>query len=873
MDWTKLLFAYLHDPPDGVSETRDTETHVAQYMGALLGRPVPLDEFHGIGCMGTSVAGFLEPLPMPSPEALEGLGARREKKQLEVFHPISGSCSAIDRVTTDVTGICGAYASLADSQGDAYARFLRVWRLAQHRLVCLDTGFDRLPSDARNPDHTIWRHFDVTAGLHAALSGEGGAAFLSFSLGPVQPFISAARTVRDLWSGSAILSWLTFNAMLPIVESCGPTALISPALRGSPLMDLWLKKQVSDWPADSGLLDKAGVPCLPHRFLAVVPSGRDGTEALVLARKCELAASEAWGSLADKVWTEINQTIRKLPGAVDWDRFWDQQIQTYFEFRTSVLPFQDWDDNTCARMSGKEKFEQAFPQAALVRTLADAIRPEDRPRCPQKDVGRWQSLVAMAARLMDAHRMVRSVPPSAAETETAGQFPAKCSLFGSYEQMGPAGLDESRKFWEAAREGLTVQGVRLRAEERLCAVALVKRFAVVTHLRNEFHLGKEDVHYADTATVAAVEWLKNAGIDSAKVRRKYDKWSGQWVHWPSSDFDPDEDPVPDEVWQRIKEQRKEEKPPAYYAVLKMDGDHMGKWLRGDKGPKVRDVLHTDVKDYFDRIPAAKDGLDAQRPVSPALHAAISEALSNFAVHIVPKIIEEHSGTLIYAGGDDVLALLPTRTALSCAAALRTAFQGKAGAGAPLGYYRDAETGRDLLVMGPKATLSAGLAVVHYKEDLRQALDAARQAEQRAKEKGRDALELAICRRSGEHSSARCPWEWAEELAALVNAFVNGASDRWAYHLRGELPTLRGMHQEAIHAEIRRQVGRTEESTRSLLLPDRPKEAGEHWAGQFDKYCSQRKTAPQGEKVTSGELLDDFTILCQSASFLARGRER
>ena len=44
-------------------------------------------------------------------------------------------------------------------------------------------------------------------------------------------FIESARSVRDLWSGSMILSWLTFQAMLPVVEQLGPTAVIYPLLR------------------------------------------------------------------------------------------------------------------------------------------------------------------------------------------------------------------------------------------------------------------------------------------------------------------------------------------------------------------------------------------------------------------------------------------------------------------------------------------------------------------------------------------------------------------------------------------------------------------------------------------------------------------
>jgi len=44
-------------------------------------------------------------------------------------------------------------------------------------------------------------------------SGDADKAFLAFSLGPVQSFIESAVSLRDLWSGSYILSWLTWHAM------------------------------------------------------------------------------------------------------------------------------------------------------------------------------------------------------------------------------------------------------------------------------------------------------------------------------------------------------------------------------------------------------------------------------------------------------------------------------------------------------------------------------------------------------------------------------------------------------------------------------------------------------------------------------------
>ena len=68
------------------------------------------------------------------------------------------------------------------------------------------------------------------------------------------------------------------------------------------------------------------------------------------------------------------------------------------------------------------------------------------------------------------------------------------------------------------------------------------------------------------------------------------------------------------------------RPTPYYAMVKMDGDHMG------------DLLSN---------------------VGKQEHIKISEALSSFSRKGIPELIEgKYPGKLVYAGGDDVLALVP-----------------------------------------------------------------------------------------------------------------------------------------------------------------------------------------------------------------------
>ena len=93
------------------------------------------------------------------------------------------------------------------------ARFFAHWRLWQKHASERDYRFAFLPADTRIPDHTIWTHMQVVSALAGCAAsddpaGAPKAAFLKFQLGPVQDFIAAARSIRDLWSGSYLLSWL-----------------------------------------------------------------------------------------------------------------------------------------------------------------------------------------------------------------------------------------------------------------------------------------------------------------------------------------------------------------------------------------------------------------------------------------------------------------------------------------------------------------------------------------------------------------------------------------------------------------------------------------------------------------------------------------
>ncbi len=857
VDWDQLITSYLHDPPGKAFDLRTHETRASQLLSIALGEAKSRQQLHVETRTEDTLASRLERVvPLPPPGANFELAVGVENEQLQIRHPFSGKSRSLH---------VGALLTSDDEQATLRelvvdldpprARAMLIWRRWRERLMQRQREWGLLPADTRLPDHTIWNHTDAVMGI-AGAKDQHGITLLSFSLGPVQPFIAAARTVRDLWTGSYLLSWLTFAAMKPILQAFGPAAVVMPALRGNPLMDHWLRSlrfdECPDAPClledrlDSPPTEQLLSPCLPNRFIALVPLGREGESADEMAKQCQQSCREEWLRICDTVRRRFDQALRHgdVPHSAGWDRLWDAQVGSFFEMHTATLPLNDCTDETLGPLLAESGgFEDAFGDVAQVRRLADAIPPT---RYDQRHAGQWMGAVELLGRLMAAHRSLRPLPSYDAAADQ-GNWPGKCSLLGTYEQLGPGERGQADQFWNQAAQ-LDIRGVRLGQRERLCAVSLVKRFAWSAYLADQLKCDVKDLKYPDTATVAATVWLRENDL----TRDAYSDWSGQWLHWskPQSD-DPEEPSIPSELWARIRQARQQNAPPAYYAILMMDGDHMGRWLRGDQSPTVRDALAEKLRRYYEGLPQAAEGLRARRPLGPAMQMALSEALTNFALHAVPRIVREHQGTLIYAGGDDVLALLPTTTALACAVALQQA-------------YRQDWDDDGRLFMGERATLSAGLAAVHYKEDLRVSLQAARNAEKLVKQTGRNALGLRIVRRSGEDSSVVVGWSEVAQVQALVDDFLGdgqrrGASDRWAYRLRAELPTLQGLPQTAFEAELCRLLARMEQPPEGFS--DRVVEL---WK-QYSDFCTQlnRQIEP----------LASFVTLCQSASFLARGRDQ
>ena len=250
------------------------------------------------------------------------------------------------------------------------------------------------------------------------------------------------------------------------------------------------------------------------------------------------------------------------------------------------------------------------------------------------------------------------------------------------------------------------------------------------------------------------------------------------------------------------------RPETYYALILMDGDRMGGWLAGNEDDyklAYRDTWHSKVlgemAKYEGQDQNLKAYLDTKRPVSPSRHGAISQALNDFSTRLARHVVEECcKGKLLYAGGDDVLALVAVDDLFDCMQLLRLAYSGIApddamhldkqigslraggssaqrklllkdgfgllpGRRLPDGRF---SASRLMTLMGHKATASMGAVVAHHTAPLGMVLRELRAAESRAKNTvrgkngnggdiNRDAFCLRVLKRGGGEVNVTSPW--------------------------------------------------------------------------------------------------------------------
>ncbi len=732
--------------------------------------------------------------------------------------------------------------------------------------------WQHLPADTRIPDHTIWDHLDLTSAFAGAFAADSNdaCALLALSIGPVQPFIAAARSTSDLWAGSHLLARLSWEAMRVVCERYGPDAILFPRLRGVPQVDLWLRDDCGldstlfngcTWTHRSTDANPLFIAALPNRFVAVVPAED--------AHKLGKAIEQRTRSWLQDTGREVVDLLLDAAEISRLDQPRDKSVYAYKQIKDQLNGFPEvhWAAVPFSLVRPRNTDRQTdLDVSRLSDSMAPFFGAVPGERCGFLDSPTWKVLrneigsadagafylpnpgvlypavYDLAERVLAAAKAVRPF-------EQCEQNGWRCSLTGESEWLTTDATQLVERSYRGRDDTLWGRIAKkkpawAKRNEHLGALAAVKRlwpslfakevgratdeagtadrFVVSTHTMALAAQIERSLNQGDFVTDELSNLIKRLKPSAVPLPRRL---NGDKQDFHTAKKLPELLAVARDS-EEGDEQAKVEcaikralgikgSIETYYGLLMMDGDRMGRILSGTD-PKFQityqESFHPDIARGFTSFASAHPEIERylaeKRAVSPNRHLAVSAALNNFALCVVPEVIEnEFLGRVLYAGGDDVLAMLPVADLMPAMRRLRYAYCG-ADPDNTDGHWRDAKHskglvckdgfamlgGRLMRLMGSGATASCGAVVAHHQAPLATVLRELRSAERLAKDSGRDRFSLKVIKRSGGDLTLTTLWEHVPLLLDVRNFLGESCVSRRAvYHT---LTWLRDMPSDA-----------------------------------------------------------------------------
>jgi len=513
--------------------------------------------------------------------------------------------------------------------------------------------------------------------------------YFHFTLGPVQGFVAQARRTRDFWAGSFLLSWISSVAMQAVIKQGGK--IIFPEVSDDYLNWLEDKGTKGTEPQQGGV---------PNRFkggLAKVP--QDFNPDLVIQ-----SIQLAWTELAEQIWQQdlshCPQTTRDI---------WDRQIKNFWEI--------SW---------------------ALSDNKAES-------------------------NLLDRRKNWRNYLPP----EEAG---VKCMMMDGWQELSGIATPNAKGlelFWQEVREksGTAIK-TDLRPHEYLSAIAFVKRrfshcFAdLKVSMPSDWtlHGWKVKSSVPSVAYIAAAPWLAQVLEQAPEEKIKTFHDEAKQLTQSYGEYATRLDCIDSALNKRNDAK-------LFWNTKSLDGNVFFEAALENKNIYSDQTQAKKVKKALNALRGSVDNIEPVSPFYAVLmmdgdslgsqmsdtdkQEKISKGLEKFTDG-VQAIVERHSGFLIYAGGDDVLALLPLEYALNCANELRTHYMGS--------FDKDIST-----------TLSGAIEYAHIKMPLGKVLsDAHHLLDDIAKEgTGRDAIAVRVWKPGGQHLQWAMPWQYALDSSGEV----------------------------------------------------------------------------------------------------------
>lgn len=807
--WNNKFAAWWHDPIDKVFGIQKHEDRAAAYL-QVFGIDRPNDEFWK---MADAIAAGFERGQVPTYNADDNKNGTVDFDRNPIItHPTSGVEGSLKIVGMDATPdnihiatmeFLKKNIGMEAGKGDYAARFEKdpsrfaVARLLYTHLVLrftlaeqnvggLGALWHRVPADSRFPDHSIWQHNALCSSISSCIELEGSpeeAGLMVFSITPVQGFIARSRKLKDFWTGSILLSWLAFEGLRWVMENLGADHVLYPSLIDQPLVNAYLKKE---WEVSGAFMPEIwkdqprGIASLPNKFLLLVPFGK----AEEIATELEKAISDKWEKLSQMT---CDYLVEKKNMSGEERKYltamFTRQTSRFWDFQWAAARLADKDDKTGIEdLLDKSQWENQF-------SYLDAIRPIlDKKGYPVKNSSRGilystsHSLAQSALAAEKSRKMITREGEPGEKCQMCGEFEVLHAIDSSKDSATEY-KDNINDFWNRF-----VNDDDFKENEHLCAVCFIKRYAPRVLKKDEKHILNGIFRDADsfpsTTMMALTDYFHRNKIVAENKKKDFaDK-----LH----------DSKTDEV--NVNGQEKIKNADKYYAILLMDGDNMGKLVNGETIAASWDkIMHPDIaarliKDGFD--PLYRDvwrkiygNADLnKRLITPAIHAAISEALGDFSIYGVAPIIDRYEGRLVYAGGDDVCAFLPIGNALATAREINEYYTSvfrfidmKRNSKPTEKEWKPAPGKLSVnLGIGQDISISAAILICHHKESLTQMIERAHQLLKReAKEKaGRNACAIELRKRHGGSRYFTKKWSEKESWDAFARiGELSGDKDR------------------------------------------------------------------------------------------------
>lgn len=796
--WQNKLTLWLHDP---VCKVFDIPHHeeIAKRIAELLFQSIPEKNNYQVA---DSIASSLARIILPSYK--EG-GAINFSDNTQIVHPLVKKSLPVELPSVDIEKLCSeieellkkdlgleksyeelqnlpneekplnAFFNYKDSPEDwAKALFNYLFFAFQRRLKKENIGglgaiWDILPADTRMPDHPLWHHLGLVSAIGSSLNEDENNQIdlVVFSITPVQDFIAKARKLRDYWSGSVLLSYLTFTGMTSVIENLGPDHVIYPSLHNQPLVDSFISEKYkisknflteTDEIYDI-LKDTKGIAAFPNKFIFICPHS-----------KVQKMASEITACVQEK-WIYISSGIKDYIQKIanpnqNFANLFDGQVKDFWKF--------SWASSKLAELSDKDALSKLV-SGDVVENEFEVLNSFASPY-PIKNVRLYTSTHSLIQSLLASGKNKPSKIPCSQNGE-------KCSICGEREVLNDFNLSKNssakdysnniKDFWQKLLESDS-QNKNIRENEKLCAICAIKRFLPIMSdkfskdsILREIFKSRNGKNFPSTTEMAAKRFISKIPEDFSKEEKQK---LLQYLH--------DEDDFIDEsvdFENKLSSYKKQginfTDKDKYYAVLLMDGDKMGDLINGETFEATyKDIIHPDLAKKIENGSVKADILkkyfSKKRNLNPALHAMISDSLNNFARFGVQPAVKRANGELIYAGGDDVCAVLPLENAVTCAEEIAKSYTlsfaqySKDGCSELQKLDQSVKKVGYHLGNGAKGiSISGAIIIAHHKESLKDVIqDSHKVLDSIAKEKtGRNALAIRLKKRSGGDRDFSCKW--------------------------------------------------------------------------------------------------------------------